>query len=431
VKALVVGGGGREHALVWALSRDPEVDQIYAAPGNPGIAEQAECVPINATDIGKLIAFAAENRIDLTVVGPEAPLAQGIADSFQGRGLRIFGPTRKAAQIETSKSFTKDLCTSYGIPVPRWETFTNVTDATRALDRFSSPWVVKADGLAAGKGTTVTPDRHEAEAAIHRELQRDPHRIVVEEFIDGWEATFMATISTGRIHWLTPVFQDYKPVLEDDAGPNTGGMGCFAPVPAVTPSLVEKVGKTILTPTVQAMEEMGVHYRGVMNLNCIVGYETGDPYVLEFNSRFGDPEWQGVAALVEKGLATHLFAIADNEKQPSAPECRESASIVVVLASKGYPTSQSIGDKITIRPFSNNSVIILHAGTARNLDGELVTAGGRILNVVATGPSVESARKDAYSVIGSSIQFNGMHYRSDIGAPHRRQRNLQLPRAQK
>ena len=431
MKVLVVGSGGREHALVWALSRDPEVEEVYAAPGNPGMTELARSVPINATSIDRLASFAAEQQIDLTVVGPEAPLAQGIVDTFQARGLRIFGPNRQAAQIETSKSFAKDLCSRFHIPVPRWETFTSTSEAVEALDRFGPPWVVKADGLAAGKGTTVTHDRSEAETAVRREIQRERGRIVLEEFVDGWEATFMATVSSGRIHWLTPVVQDYKPVQEGDAGPNTGGMGCFTPVPTVTPSLQEKVKKTILTPSVQAMEEMGVHYQGVLNLNCIVRYGTEDPYVLEFNARFGDPEWQGAAALVEKGLAAHLFAIADNEKQLPVPECRESASVVVVLASKGYPTSQSIGDKITIRPLANKRVIILHAGTARNPDGELVTAGGRILNVVATGPSVEYARREAYSVIGSSVHFNGMHYRSDIGAPRRRQRNLQLPSAQK
>jgi len=428
VKVLVVGSGGREHALVWALARDPEVGQVYAAPGNPGIAELAKCVPIDATSIDQLSSLAAEQQIDLTVVGPEAPLAQGIVDTFQARGLRIFGPNRQSAKIETSKSFASDLCSRFHIPVPRWETFTSSSEAVEALDHFGPPWVIKADGLAAGKGTTVTHDRSEAETAVRREIQRESGRIVIEAFVDGWEATFMATVSSGRVHWLTPVFQDYKPVQEGDTGPNTGGMGCFTPVPTVTPSLLEKVKKTILTPAVQAMEEMGVHYQGVLNLNCIVRHGTEDPYVLEFNARFGDPEWQGVAALIENGLATHLFAIAGNEKQPPVPECRESAAVVVVLASEGYPTSQSIGDKITIRPVSNNRVIILHAGTARNPDGELVTAGGRVLNVVATGPSVESARKEAYSVIDTSVQFNGMHHRPDIGAPRRQHRNLQLPR---
>ena len=415
--------------MAWALSRDPEAHELYAAPGNPGIAELASCVPINATSIEQLGSFATERDIDLTVVGSEAPLALGIVDSFRERGLRIFGPDRRAARIETSKSFAKGLCSQFDIPTPRWETFTDATDAGRALDRFGPPWVVKADGLAAGKGTTVTRDRHEAEDAIHRELQRDPGKVVVEEFIDGWEATFMATVSHSRIQWITPVFQDYKPVFDGDVGPNTGGMGCFTPVPTVSPSLVEKVKNTILTPAVAAMEKLGVHYQGLLNLNAIIRHGAEDPYVLEFNARFGDPECQGVAALVENGLAAHLYAVAEDSDQPPLPECRQSACMVVVLASKGYPTSQSIGDRIVIRPLSSKNVTIFHAGTARNPAGELVTAGGRVLNVVAIGTSVESARREAYSVIGNTVQFSGMHYRSDIGAQRTRQRNLQVPRA--
>ncbi len=428
MKVLIVGSGGREHALAWALSRDPEVHELYAAPGNPGIAELASCVPINPTGIEQLVSFATERGIDLTVVGPEAPLALGIVDSFRERGLRIFGPDRRAARIETSKSFAKHLCSRFNIPTPHWETFTDTIEATRALDRFSPPWVVKADGLAAGKGTTVTRDRHEAEATIHRELQRDPGRVVVEEFIDGWEATFMATVSHRRIQWLTPVFQDYKPVFDGDVGPNTGGMGCFTPVPTVSPSLVEKVKNTILTPAVAAMEKIGVHYQGLLNLNAIVRHGTEDPYVLEFNARFGDPEGQGLAALIENGLAAHLYAVAEDSDQPPIPECRQSACVVAVLASKGYPTSQTIGDRIVIRPLSNRNVTIFHAGTARNPAGELVTAGGRVLNIVATGESVETARREAYSAIDNAIQFSGMHYRSDIGAHLTRQRNLQVPR---
>ncbi len=399
MKVLVVGGGGREHALAWALSRDPAVTELYAAPGNPGIAEIAKCVTINPTSIKQLLSFALEHSIDLTVVGPEAPLALGIVDSFRERGLRIFGPDRSAAR------------------------------ASKALDYFGPAWVIKADGLAAGKGTTVTQDRREAETAIDQALQRDPGRVVLEEFIDGWEATFMATVSGNEIQWVTPVFQDYMPIFDGDTGPNTGGMGCYTPVPTVTPSLVEKVKKTILAPTVAAMDKTGAHYHGVLNLNAIVQHGTEDPYVLEFNARFGDPEGQGVMALVERGLANHLYAVAEDMEKAPAPQCRESACVVVVLASKGYPTSQSIGDKITIQPTSTKNVQIFHAGTAASPSGELVTAGGRVLNVVATGPTVESARREAYSVIGKTVQFNGMHYRSDIGAGRTRQRNLQVPRA--
>ncbi len=428
MKVLVVGGGGREHALVWALSKDPEVDELYAAPGNPGIAELASCVPITATDIEKLVSFAAEHRIDLTVVGPEAPLALGIVDSYRKHGLRIFGPDRRASQVETSKSFTKDLCSRTGVPTPQWKSFTNLSDAIQALDHIGPPWVVKADGLAAGKGTTVTQDRHEAEAAIRRELAREPCRVVIEEFVNGWESTFMTTVSAGRHHWLTPVFQDYKPALDGDTGPNTGGMGCFTPVPTVTPLLIEKVQSIILTRVVAGLEEQKIHFQGVLNLNAIVKHRTGDPYVLEFNARFGDPEWQGVAPLVMEGLFEHMYEVAENSDRPPFPECRDLACVVVVLASKGYPASQSLGDKITIRPFSNKDVVIFHAGTAKNTAGELVTAGGRVLNVVATGSDVESARREAYSVIRDSIGFEGMHYRSDIGAPWTRERNLQVPR---
>ncbi len=428
MKTLVVGGGGREHALIWALSKDSEVDELYAAPGNPGIAELASCVPIVATDVEKLVSFAAEHRMDLTVVGPEAPLALGIVDSFQKHGLRIFGPDRRASQVETSKSFTKDLCSRRGALTPRWESFTNLNDAIQALDQFGPPWVVKADGLAAGKGTTVTQDRHEAQGAIRRELAREPGRVVIEEFVNGWESTFMTTVSAGRHHWLTPVLQDYKPAFDGDTGPNTGGMGCFTPVPTVTPSLVQKVENTILTPVVDELEEQKNHFQGILNLNGIVKHGTEDPYVLEFNARFGDPEWQGVAPLVKEGLFAHMYEVAENSDRPALPECRELACVVVVLASKGYPASQSLGDKITIRPFSNKDVVIFHAGTAKNTAGELVTAGGRVLNVVATGSDVESARRKAYSVIRDSIRFEGMHYRSDIGAAWTRERNLQVPR---
>ncbi len=429
MRVLVVGSGGREHALACALARDSEVDQVYAAPGNPGIAETARCVEINVTRIGELASFAKKESIDLTIVGPEAPLSLGIVDVFRAQGLRIFGPDRQAARIESSKSFAKDLCSKFRIPTPRWETFTSSDSARSALDSFGPPWVVKADGLAAGKGTTVTQDRREAESAVQRELHRDAGRIVLEEFVNGWEATFMATVSAGRVQWLTPVFQDYKPLSDGDVGPNTGGMGCYSPVSEATPSLVEKVERTILSPTVAAMEELGVHYQGLLNLNAIVSNRTSEPYVLEFNARFGDPEAQGVAMLVDNELAAHLNAVAGGSDKPPVPKTIGSPCVVVVLASKGYPTSQSIGDKITIRPPTDKNVTIFHAGTARTPTGELVTAGGRVLNVAATGATVESARRRVYSTIGTDVQFAGMQYRSDIGVGRTRQRNLQAPRS--
>jgi len=425
MKILIVGSGGREHALTWALSRDRNVKKIYAAPGNPGIAEIATCVPINSTNINELASFAAKHTIDLTVVGPEAPLGGGIVDTFRKQNLSIFGPEKRAARIETSKSFAKDLCTRYSLPTPHWETFTDKTKANKALDELGPPWVIKADGLAAGKGTTVTRDRHEAEAAIQRELVREPKRIVMEEFIDGWEASFTATVSADRVQWLAPVFQDYKPAFDGDSGPNTGGMGVYTPVTSVTQSLVEKVRKKILDPAATALAKEGSPFQGVLYLNVIVKHGTEHPYVLEFNARFGDPEAQGIMPLAKSGFFAHLSAIAANSDSPSLPETSKSASVVVVLASKGYPENPSAGELIALRPLANSNIVIFHAGTARNPNGQLVTAGGRVLNVTATGPSVESARKDAYSVIGKSVDFPGMHYRSDIGSGQIRRRQLE------
>jgi phosphoribosylamine---glycine ligase len=425
MKILIVGSGGREHALTWALSRDPDAEEIYAAPGNPGIAEIATCVPIRADNIDELASFAAKRSIHLTIVGPEAPLGAGIVDAFRKQNLQIFGPDKRAARIETSKSFAKDLCSRYALPTPRWKTFTDRTKATEALEEMGPPWVIKADGLAAGKGTTVTRDRRQAEAAIQRELKRAPGRIVMEEFIDGWEASFTATVSADRVQWLAPVFQDYKPAYDGDSGPNTGGMGTITPVPSVTRPLVEKVRKKILEPATAALAKENAPFQGVLYLNVIVKHGTDDPYVLEFNARFGDPEAQGIMPLVKQGLAAHLSAVAANSNGPPVPECTQSASVVVVLASKGYPDSPSTGDQITLQPLAYRNIVIFHAGTARNFNGQLVTAGGRVLNVAATGPSVESARKDAYSVIGNTIQFPGMQYRSDIGSNRIRRRQLE------
>ena len=425
MKILIVGSGGREHALTWTLSKDQNVKEIYAAPGNPGIAEIGTCVPIASNNISELASFASKNVIDLTVVGPETPLGAGIVDTFRKQNLSIFGPEKRAARIESSKSFAKDLCTRYALPTPRWETFTDRTQAKRALDELGPPWVIKADGLAAGKGTTVTRDRREAEAAIQRELVREPKRIVLEEFIDGWEASFTATVSADRIQWLAPVFQDYKPAFDGDSGPNTGGMGVYTPVPSVTQSLVKMVKKKILDPAVVALAKEGAPFQGVLYLNAIVKHGTEDPYVLEFNARFGDPEAQGIMPLVKRGLFEHLSAVAANSDSPPLPESSNSASVVVVLASKGYPEDPSAGELITLRPSASSNTVVFHAGTARNPNGQLVTAGGRVLNVTATGPTVESTRKDAYSVIGKSVQFPGMHYRTDIGSGRIRRRQLE------
>jgi phosphoribosylamine---glycine ligase len=425
MKILVIGSGGREHAIAWALSKDPDTTRIYAAPGNPGISGIGTCVPINATSVEELADFASKEQIDLTIVGPEASLGAGVADAFQKRKLRIFGPDKRAAQIETSKSFAKDLCAHHNIPTPRWESFTDTTAAKKALNQMGPPWVVKADGLAAGKGTTVTSNRHEAEAAVDRELAREPRKIVLEEFIDGWEASFTATVSGGRVQWIAPVFQDYKPIYDGDLGPNTGGMGVYSPVPKLTSQLVQKVKTKILDPAVHAMVKENCPFQGALYLNIIVKHGTEDPRLLEFNARFGDPETQGIAPLVKKGLLAHINDVAEDSGRSTLPECSSSASVVVVVASKGYPENPSTGDKIMIRPVSQSNVVLFHAGTSRTSTGELVTSGGRVLNVTAIGTDVGSARKAAYDAIQQSIDFPGMQYRHDIGSGEIRRRKLE------
>ena len=402
------------------------VEQVYAAPGNPGIGEVGKCIEINPTDITGLAKFAADHNIDLTVVGPEQPLALGIVDAFREKDLRIFGPNTDAAQVETSKTYAKQVCLKNRIPSPRWNVYGDSKDAIAALDEYGPPWVVKADGLAAGKGTTVTRDKKEAVDAVRREIKRSPGQVILEEFIEGWEATFMATISGGRIQWLTPVFQDYKPAYDDDTGPNTGGMGCFSPVPEVSDSLIRRVRESILEPMINGLRRDGVNYQGILNLNAIVKRETGEPMVLEFNARFGDPECQGVMSLVDGGLANHISQVADNIHSTKSPDCKPStACVVVVVASKGYPTGQEIGDKITLRPVIKPNVRLFHAGTSRDRTGGLVTAGGRVLNIAATGPNLESARNNAYATIRQAVHFEGMQYRTDIGLPSRPGRRLQ------
>lgn len=425
MKILIIGSGGREHALAWTLSKEPETTKIYAAPGNPGIAEIGTCIPVSATNTKDLAAFASKEQIELTVVGPEAALGAGIVDEFRKNKLKIFGPDKRAARIETSKSFAKDLCTRYNIPTPRWKSFVDSTRASKALDEMGPPWVIKADGLAAGKGTIVTNDRRSAEAAIKTELSREPQKIVIEEFIDGWEASFTATVSGGRVQWLAPVFQDYKQLYDGDAGPNTGGMGVYSPVPSVTPRIVDKVKRSILEPSISAMVKEGSSFQGVLYLNIIVRHGTEDPTLLEFNARFGDPEAQGIGPLVRHGLLAHMTGVAEDSSRAPQPECIDAASVVVVLASKGYPSNPVPGDKIAITKWSQNNVALFHAGTSRTLTGELMTSGGRVLSVAATGHDVEFARKAAYSTIQQSIYFPGMQYRHDIGSGEIRRRKLE------
>ena len=306
-----------------------------------------------------------------------------------------------------------------GVPCPRWVNHTNLREAVAALDGFKAPWVIKADGLAGGKGVTVTSDKARAVRAVEWCLARTPHAVVIEEFIDGWEATVMASIAGERVCWMTPIYQDSKRLLDGDRGPNTGGMGPFMPVPQVTSQFVVNVLQKVLAPLAKGLSSEGSPFFGMMSPNILVPYGSEEPYLLECNARFGDPEIQSLTPFIKGGLASHLFAVASNAatiKHPSVVFTEEtSASVTVVVASKGYPDSPALGSVIALRQPRDSSVVLFHAGTAHRSDGALITAGGRVLNVVGVGSDVRHARKKAYAAVEECISFSGMYYRSDIG----------------
>jgi phosphoribosylamine---glycine ligase len=419
VRLLIVGSGGREHALAFVLARDRDVEVLYAAPGNPGIASCAELVSIESSDTRGLAEFAKKSQIDLTVVGPEIPLSLGIVDVFEEMGLTAFGPSRAAARTEFSKAFTKALCKQHEIPTARWECFDRYEDASRALDRFEAPWVVKADGLAGGKGVTVSDDRSVACKAIEWCLSHPPGVVVIEEFIEGWESTIVATIAGERVCWIAPIFQDSKRLLDGDFGPHTGGMGPYTPVPQATPNFIANTMELILKPFARALVENGTPYFGVISPNIITKYGTDFPYLLECNARFGDPEMQCLAPFCDSGMAQHLLSIAGKAQEIEPPSLKigegQSAAVAVVVASGRYPESPSACVPIRLRPPTADGALIFHAGTARTMEGTLVTSGGRIFNVVSTGPSLEAARAVAYATINDCVEFEGMQYRTDIG----------------
>jgi phosphoribosylamine---glycine ligase len=417
VKVLVVGQGGREHALAWKLSQSGGVDRVLAAPGNAGIAEVATCEPIAAADVPGLAEFAEREEIDLTVVGPEAPLVAGIVDEFESRGLPIFGPSRAAAQLEGSKSWAKDLCRRHGIPAGRSEAFREAEPALAFLDELGSPFVVKADGLAAGKGVTVTEDRAEAERAVRAIV--DDHvpgegagTVVVEEFLRGREVSALAVTDGRTVVPLAPA-QDAKRALDGDRGPNTGGMGAYSPVPFVDGGLTDRIVRTILEPTVAAMAAEGTHYRGCLYAGLMLTDE--GPQVLEFNCRFGDPETQAILPRLRSDLAELLLACVEGALAGPA-EWSDEACVTVVLASDGYPGEHRTGLPIEGLDEASSvpGVHLFHSGTAGR-DGRVLTAGGRVLGVSALGASLGEARDRAYRAC-QDVVFEGMRYRRDIAA---------------
>ena len=431
MKILVVGSGAREHALVWKLARSHHRPTIYAAPGNPGIARvgrdgadaagvDVSCVGLGAEDVDGLLAFAREHAIDLTVVGPEVPLMLGIADRFRAAGLRICGPDRAGARLEGSKAFAKEIMGRADIPTARHATFTDVAAARAYVERQGAPIVVKADGLAAGKGVTVARTTAEAVRALDEMMKRHAfgdagNRVVIEECLEGDELSVMALVA-GNEYRLLPPSQDHKQVFDGDLGPNTGGMGAFAPVPWADDVLLETVRSRIFTPLLAELARTGIDYRGIIYAGLMNTHD--GPKVIEFNARFGDPETQVTLPLLGDDLLDACLAIADGALDHVPPLRGEGAAVGVTLASAGYPGSYSTGHPIGGLAHLPSDTLVFHAGT-REVDGQLVTAGGRVLTVVGLGPSLDVARARAYSAV-EGIEFAGAHYRRDIGQRVRR-----------
>jgi phosphoribosylamine--glycine ligase len=416
MRVLVVGGGGREHALCAKLATDPDVDRVIAAPGNAGIAAVASMAPVDVADVEAVAALAEAESVDLTVVGPEAPLVAGLADALRARGRAVFGPGTAGARIEGSKSWARWLCEAHGIPVPRSAAFTDAAAAVAHLERSAPPFVVKADGLAAGKGVTVTEDLAEAVRAVEDCLVRAAfgeagRTVLVEEHLTGREVSAMAFVDGATVVPM-PLAQDAKRALDGDRGPNTGGMGAYSPLPWVDPATEAIIHHDVLRATAKALEAEGVAYRGVLYAGLML--TANGPKVLEFNCRFGDPETQAVVPRLRSGLAELLLAFADGRSGDVDPTWTDEACVAVVLASGGYPGRIEPGLPITglSEAAAVPRVDVFHSGTASR-DGRVCTAGGRVLTISGRGRDVAEARRAAYDA-AALVRFEGMQYRSDI-----------------
>ncbi|MCK9929981.1 phosphoribosylamine--glycine ligase [Frankia sp. Mgl5] len=411
MKVLVVGSGGREHALCRALARDPNVGSLVCAPGNAGTAELAEPRPLRVDDPDAVAALAESVRADLTVIGPEVPLVAGAADEIRARGLRAFGPSAAAARLEGSKAFAKEIMRAAGVPTADSRDHTEISSALADLDTFGPPYVVKYDGLAAGKGVTVTTDRDAAVDAVRASLRGPDDRVVLEEYLDGPEVSLFAIVTeSGSVVPLLPA-QDHKRVGDGDTGPNTGGMGAYTPLPWAPRNLTAEVVRTVIRPTVDEMARRGTPFTGLLYAGLAL--TSRGIRVVEFNVRFGDPEVQAILALLNTPLTDVLSG-----RRP--PVWRSGAAITVVVAAAGYPANPRLGDPIRGLAAADAlaGVDVLHAGTRRDEQGQVVASGGRVLSVTAIGSNLESARGSAYEAI-SRISLDGAHYRTDIGDPSR------------
>jgi len=417
MKVLVVGGGGREHALVWKIVQSPEVTKVYCAPGNAGISEQATTIPIKANDLNGLLEFALKEKIDLTVVGPEDPLTKGIVDLFESKGLFIFGASRKAAEIEGSKAFAKEMMKKYHIPTAFYEIFDNRDDAVKYIRKQGAPIVVKADGLAAGKGVIVCKTVEEAFQSVDKIMKEKifgeaGNRVVIEEYLVGEEASYIA-FTDGKAILPLASSQDHKPIFEDDQGPNTGGMGAYSPAPVVTEEVHERIIEKILRPIIYGMGEEGRPYKGVLYAGLMI--LDGHPKALEFNARFGDPETQPVLMRMKGDIIPILEACMKGTLSHHRIEWDNRASLCVVMDSKGYPGDYEKGKLIEgLKEVSRmEGVFVFHAGTALK-DGHIITNGGRVLGVTGLGEDISRAIERTYRAV-KKISWDGVHYRTDIG----------------
>lgn len=417
MKVLIIGGGGREHAIAWKLKQSPLVDKLYAAPGNGGISQLATCVPIKATDIDGMVAFAEKNQIDLTVVAPDDPLVLGMVDALEAKGLKAFGPRKNAAMIEGSKVFSKQLMKKYGIPTAKYEVFDNSEQAEDYVKTQPCPIVIKAEGLALGKGVIIAQTIQEAVEAVHDMMDNHKFgdagsRVVIEEFLTGPEVSVLA-FTDGKTICPMVSAQDHKRAYDGDKGLNTGGMGTFSPSRIYTPQLADECMKTIFQPTVDAMNREGRTFQGVLYFGLML---TKDGMkVIEYNCRFGDPETQVVLPRLKTDLAQIMLAVADQRLADVQIEWEDNAAVCVVMASGGYPEKYTTGYPIQgiEQAEAKDNITVFHAGTAWK-DGTYTTAGGRVLGVTATAKSLDDAIKESYDAV-SKIQFDGMHYRKDIG----------------
>ncbi len=416
MKVMVVGSGGREHALAWKLARSPKVQVVYVAPGNGGTALDKRLQNLPITDPEVLAAFAEREGIHFTVVGPEAPLAAGIVDLFRSKGLRIFGPTKAAAQLESSKDFAKAFMQRHGIPTAKYQTFSDAAQAHAYIDQEGAPIVIKADGLAAGKGVVVAMTTEEAHSAIDMMLADNRlgdagARVVIEEFLAGEEASFIV-VCDGKNVVALATSQDHKRLLDGDAGPNTGGMGAYSPAPVVTPTLHARALREIIMPTIRGMEKDGIPYTGFLYAGLMIDAD-GNPKTLEFNCRMGDPETQPIMARMKTDLYDVLDRAIDGKLDGMELEWDRRTALGVVMAAHNYPDTPRKGDVITGIPKETEDSVTFHAGTTLQ-NGVLTTSGGRVLCVVGLADTVKAAQRAAYNAI-EQIHFDGAQYRTDIG----------------